>query len=34
MARNSRLKVCLAIVIRNSSQIQAMRSIKRQRTTP
>src|SRR3954465_11314623 len=34
MARNSRLKVCLEMVIRNSSQTHWMRSIKRQRTTP
>src|SRR3954465_6876533 len=34
MARNSRLSVCLAIVMRNSSQSHWMRSTKRQRTTP
>src|SRR4051794_32731864 len=34
MARSSRLKVCLEIVIRNSSQSHWIRSIKRQRTTP
>src|SRR3954454_3613086 len=34
MARNSRLKVCLEIEIRNSSQSHWMRSIRRQRTTP
>src|SRR5215210_3954507 len=34
MARNSRLKVCLEIEMRNSSQTHWMRSIKRQRTTP
>src|SRR3954454_10209243 len=34
MARNSRLKVCLAIEMRNSSQSHAIRSTKRQRTTP
>src|SRR4051794_29497023 len=34
MARSSRFKVCLEIVIRNSSQSHWIRSIKRQRTTP
>jgi hypothetical protein len=34
MARSSRDRVCLAIVMRNSSQIHWMRSINRQRTTP
>src|SRR4051812_33363820 len=34
MARNSRLKVCLEMVIRNSSQTHAIRSTNRQRTTP
>jgi hypothetical protein len=34
MARNSRLKVCLATVMRNSSKIHCARSISRQRTTP
>ena len=33
MARSSRLSVCLAIVIRNSSNIHCARSISRQRTT-
>ena len=34
MARSSRLSVCLAIVMRNSSKIHCVRSISRQRTTP
>src|SRR6266566_1768451 len=34
MARNSRLKVCLAMPTRNSSQIHWHRSTSRQRTTP
>src|SRR5437868_11240532 len=34
MARSSRLSVCLAIVMRNSSKIHCARSISRQRTTP
>src|SRR5262245_10787760 len=34
MARSSRLSVCLAIVIRNSSNIHCAKSISRQRTTP
>ena len=34
MARSSRLKVCLAMVMRNSSKIHCARSISRQRTTP
>src|SRR5262249_15049149 len=34
MARSSRLSVCLAIVMRNSSKIPCARSISRQRTTP
>src|SRR3954447_17824811 len=34
MARNSRLSVCLEIVMRNSSQSHWIRSTKRQRTTP
>ena len=33
MARSSRLSVCLAIVMRNSSKIHCARSISRQRTT-
>src|SRR5260370_36958300 len=33
-ARNSRLSVCLLIVIRNSSNTHCARSISRQRTTP
>src|SRR4029079_8596219 len=34
MARISRLSVCLAIAMRNSSKIHCARSISRQRTTP
>jgi hypothetical protein len=34
VARRSRLSVCLAIVMRNSSKIHCARSISRQRTTP
>src|SRR5262245_45319078 len=34
MARSSRLSVCLAIVMRNSSNIHCAKSISRQRTTP
>src|SRR5262245_34085024 len=34
MARSSRLSVCLAIVMRNSSKIHCARSISRQRATP
>jgi len=34
MARSSRLSVCLAIAMRNSSKIHCARSISRQRTTP
>src|ERR1035437_6911977 len=34
MARSSRLNVCLAMVMRNSSNIHCARSISRQRTTP
>src|SRR6185312_17423845 len=34
MARSSRDRVCLEIVMRNSSQIHWIRSINRQRTTP
>src|SRR5262249_23237056 len=34
MARSSRLSVCLAIVMRNSSNIHCARSISRQRPAP
>jgi len=34
MDRSSRLSVCLAIVMRNSSNIHCAKSISRQRTTP
>ena len=34
MARSSRLNVCLAMVMRNSSKIHCARSTSRQRTTP
>src|SRR6478735_484199 len=34
MARSSRLSVCLAMVMRNSSKIHCARSTSRQRTTP
>jgi hypothetical protein len=34
MARGSRLNVCFAIVMRNSSKTHCAKSISRQRTTP